>query len=75
MDVVKQTIRKEGLLGLYAGMESTFWRYVIRNPNLLGRSLKTFSRRHFWWNGGYFGCIFQVRSMMPKAEVRGKGQL
>jgi solute carrier family 25 2-oxodicarboxylate transporter 21 len=50
MDVVKQTIRKEGLLGLYAGMESTFW-------------------RHFWWNGGYFGCIFQVRSMMPKAET------
>jgi len=50
MDVVKQTIGKEGLLGLYAGMESTFW-------------------RHFWWNGGYFGCIFQVRSMMPKAET------
>ena len=25
-DVVKQTVAKEGLLGLYAGMESTFWR-------------------------------------------------
>jgi len=22
------------------------------------------------WNGGYFGCIFQVRSLMPKAQVR-----
>ncbi|KAG7085906.1 hypothetical protein E1B28_003440 [Marasmius oreades] len=51
MDVVKQTIKKEGLLGLYAGMESTFW-------------------RHFWWNGGYFGCIFQVRSLLPKAETQ-----
>jgi len=50
LDVVKQIIRKEGILGLYAGMEATFW-------------------RHFWWNGGYFGCIFQVRSMMPKAET------
>jgi len=26
MDVVKQIVRKEGLLGLYSGMESTFWR-------------------------------------------------
>ena len=29
MDVLKQVIQKEGLLGLYAGMESTFWRYII----------------------------------------------
>jgi len=49
MDVVKQIVRKEGVLGLYAGMEATFW-------------------RHFWWNGGYFGSIHQVRSMLPKAE-------
>ncbi|KAK7468453.1 hypothetical protein VKT23_002965 [Stygiomarasmius scandens] len=51
MDVVKQIVKKEGVLGLYAGMESTFW-------------------RHLWWNGGYFGCIFQVRSMLPKAETQ-----
>ncbi|KAI0776670.1 mitochondrial carrier [Trametes elegans] len=50
MDVVRQVVKKEGLLGLYAGMEATMW-------------------RHFWWNGGYFGCIFQVRSLLPKAEV------
>lgn len=55
MDVVTQVVRKEGLLGLYAGMESTFW-------------------RHFWWNGGYFGCIFQVRTQLPKAETQ-QGQL
>ncbi|KAF5338802.1 hypothetical protein D9758_012096 [Tetrapyrgos nigripes] len=51
MDVVKQIVKKEGVLGLYAGMESTFW-------------------RHLWWNGGYFGCIFQVRTMLPKAETQ-----
>ncbi|KAG2343866.1 mitochondrial carrier [Suillus weaverae] len=50
IDVVKQVIRKEGPLGLYAGMEATFW-------------------RHLWWNGGYFGCIHQVRSMMTPAEA------
>jgi len=47
MDVLKTIVRKEGLLGLYAGMESTFW-------------------RHFWWNGGYFGSIFQVKALLPK---------
>ncbi|KAK0519668.1 hypothetical protein OC834_007306 [Tilletia horrida] len=48
MDVVSKIVKSDGILGLYAGMESTFWRHVL-------------------WNGGYFGCIFQVRSMLPKA--------
>ncbi|EPS99256.1 hypothetical protein FOMPIDRAFT_1030957 [Fomitopsis schrenkii] len=50
MDVVRKVIQKEGVLGLYAGMEATFW-------------------RHLWWNGGYFGCIFQVRQLLPKPET------
>lgn len=49
VDVLRQVVRKEGLLGLYTGMEATFW-------------------RHLWWNGGYFGCIYQVRSLLPKPE-------
>ncbi|THG96144.1 hypothetical protein EW026_g5638 [Hermanssonia centrifuga] len=49
MDVVRTIIKNEGVLGLYVGMESTFW-------------------RHLWWNAGYFGCIFKVRSMLPKPE-------
>lgn len=28
MDVVRKVVQKEGLLGLYAGMEATFWRYA-----------------------------------------------
>jgi len=51
MDVLKTVVRKEGVLGLYAGMESTFW-------------------RHFWWNGGYFGSIFQVKALLPKPTDR-----
>ena len=27
--------------------------------------------RHFWWNGGYFGCIHQVRAILPKPKVGG----
>ncbi|KAE9392778.1 mitochondrial carrier [Gymnopus androsaceus JB14] len=51
IDVIKQIVKKEGLLGMYNGMESTFW-------------------RHLWWNGGYFGCIFQVRAMLPEPETQ-----
>lgn len=36
MDVVKQIVRKEGLLGLYAGMESTFWRHLVWNGGYFG---------------------------------------
>ena len=28
IDVVRQIVRKDGVLGLYAGMEATFWRCV-----------------------------------------------
>jgi len=26
--------------------------------------------RHVFWNGGYFGCIFQVRSLLTKPETK-----
>jgi len=52
IDVVKQIVKNEGLLGMYAGMEATFW-------------------RHVWWNGGYFGSIFQIKALLPKPESPG----
>ena len=51
VDVLKQTLARSGPLGLYVGMEATFWRHVS-------------------WNGGYFGSIFQIRSLLPKAESK-----
>lgn len=30
--------------------------------------------RHILWNAGYFGCIFQVRSLLPVADTK-KGQI
>jgi solute carrier family 25 2-oxodicarboxylate transporter 21 len=29
MAVVRHILKADGMLGLYAGMESTFWRYVL----------------------------------------------
>lgn len=51
LDVVSKTIRNEGLLAMYNGLESTLWRHIL-------------------WNAGYFGCIFQVRTYLPKAETK-----
>ena len=37
MDVVRTIVRKDGLLGLYVGMESTFWRYAASPTPLFAR--------------------------------------
>lgn len=52
VDCVMKTVKNEGPLTLYQGLESTLWRHIL-------------------WNAGYFGCIFQVRQLMPKAESKG----
>ncbi|KIW31978.1 uncharacterized protein PV07_03564 [Cladophialophora immunda] len=58
MDCVVKTVKSEGPLALYNGLESTLWRHIL-------------------WNAGYFGCIFQVKSLMPKVDKaeRGKAML
>jgi len=55
MDCVRAIVKQNGLLGLYAGMEATFW-------------------RHVWWNGGFFGSIYQIRALLPKRETQ-QGQM
>jgi len=49
IDAVVKTVKAEGPLALYNGLESTMWRHIL-------------------WNAGYFGCIFQVRELLPKAD-------
>ncbi|KHJ35554.1 putative mitochondrial 2-oxodicarboxylate carrier 2 [Erysiphe necator] len=50
-DCLIKTVRTEGFLALFNGLESTLW-------------------RHIFWNSGYFGCIFQVREILPKSDTR-----
>ncbi|KAH6605866.1 mitochondrial 2-oxodicarboxylate carrier 2 [Trichoderma cornu-damae] len=51
VDCVIKTVKNEGPLTLYQGLESTMWRHIL-------------------WNAGYFGCIFQVRQLIPKADTK-----
>ncbi|CEP21381.1 unnamed protein product [Cyberlindnera jadinii] len=48
-DAFLKTVKNEGPLALYNGLEATLWRHIV-------------------WNAGYFGIIFQVRSLLPKAQ-------
>ena len=55
VDCVVKTIKTEGPLALYNGLESTLWRHIL-------------------WNAGYFGCIFQVKALLP-ASITKKQQV
>lgn len=55
VDVVMKTVKTEGVLAMYNGLESTLWRHIL-------------------WNAGYFGCIFQVKSLLPKPTPGNKTQ-
>ncbi|KAG5923202.1 hypothetical protein E4U42_005018 [Claviceps africana] len=55
VDCVVKTVKNEGILTMYQGLESTLWRHIL-------------------WNSGYFGCIFQVRQMLPKSSTK-QGQM
>ncbi|KAL2114423.1 hypothetical protein VUR80DRAFT_8113 [Thermomyces stellatus] len=37
-------------------------------PLALYNGLESTMWRHIAWNAGYFGCIFQIRQLLPKAE-------
>lgn len=54
-DVVVKTVKSEGPLAMYNGLESTMWRHIL-------------------WNAGYFGCIFQVKALMPTPTPGNKTQ-
>ena len=55
IDCVVKTVKAEGPLAMYNGLESTLWRHIL-------------------WNAGYFGCIFQVKALMPKPDKNNKTQ-
>ena len=55
VDCVMKTVKSEGPLAMYNGLESTLWRHIL-------------------WNAGYFGCIFQVKALMPKPAPGNKSQ-
>jgi len=58
MDVVKQIVRKNGFLGLYSGMESTFWRYVTHPPVCISFMLISFFLKVIWFGMVVISVLF-----------------
>jgi solute carrier family 25 2-oxodicarboxylate transporter 21 len=70
-ELIKIRLQDRSSAGKYNGMIDTAMK-IIRNEGLLAmyNGLESTMWRHILWNAGYFGCIFQVRELIPKAESK-----
>jgi solute carrier family 25 2-oxodicarboxylate transporter 21 len=68
-ELVKIRLQDRTSAGRYSGMIDCVVK-IIRNegPLALYNGLESTMWRHILWNAGYFGCIFQVRELLPKAD-------
>jgi len=64
-------IRLQDKASIYAG-PSDVVRKIIAAEGLLGlcNGLESTFWRHVMWNGGYFGSIFQIKSLLPKSKTK-----
>ncbi|KAF1984706.1 mitochondrial carrier [Aulographum hederae CBS 113979] len=68
-ELVKIRLQDKAQAHKYNGMLDCVAK-VIKNegPLALYQGLESTAWRHILWNAGYFGCIFQVRSLLPTAK-------
>ncbi|KAF2019075.1 mitochondrial carrier [Aaosphaeria arxii CBS 175.79] len=74
-ELIKIRLQDKAQAHRYTGMVDCFLK-IVKNegPLTLYQGLESTMWRHILWNAGYFGCIFQVRSLLPKASDK-KGQI
>jgi len=50
---------------------------IYRSEGALGfyAGMESTFWRHVWWNGGYFGSIYQVKALLPKPKDKGQEML
>ncbi|KAI9794694.1 MAG: hypothetical protein M1833_007410 [Piccolia ochrophora] len=72
-ELIKIRLQDRASAGKYNGMTDAFVK-IVKNEGLLAmyNGLESTLWRHILWNAGYFGSIFQVRALMPKAESKGQ---
>ncbi len=68
-ELVKIRLQDKASAGKYTGsMDAVFKIVKNEGPLALYNGLESTLWRHILWNAGYFGCIFQVRALLPKAD-------
>ncbi|KAJ4296545.1 hypothetical protein N0V90_006590 [Kalmusia sp. IMI 367209] len=74
-ELVKIRLQDKAQAAKYSGMIDCVTKIVKQEgPLTLYQGLESTMWRHILWNAGYFGCIFQVRSLLPAATNK-KGQI
>lgn len=70
-ELVKIRLQDKAQSHKYSGMIDCVRKVVTQEgPLTLYQGLESTVWRHVLWNAGYFGCIFQVRALLPKAETK-----
>ncbi|KAK7721517.1 hypothetical protein SLS57_005197 [Botryosphaeria dothidea] len=71
-ELVKIRLQDKAQAGKYTGMLDCVSKIIKHEgPLTLYQGLESTMWRHILWNAGYFGCIFQVRALLPKAADKG----
>lgn len=67
-ELVKIRLQDRTSAGRYNGMIDCVTK-IIKTEGLLAmyNGLESTAWRHILWNSGYFGCIFQVKELLPKS--------
>lgn len=74
-ELVKIRLQDKAQAHKYNGMIDCVTKIVKQEgPLTLYQGLESTMWRHILWNAGYFGCIFQVRALIPAASDK-KGQI
>lgn len=74
-ELVKIRLQDRASAGKYNGMIDCVVKIMkAEGPLALYNGLESTLWRHILWNAGYFGCIFQVRELIPKANDK-RGQM
>ena len=63
-DVIRHSFKTSGPLG-YVHFNCSLKKLTGR----LYQGMESTFWRHMWWNAGYFGAIYWVKSLLPKSTV------
>lgn len=67
-ELVKIRLQDKASAGKYNGLADAVTKIVkAEGPLALYNGFESTAWRHILWNAGYFGCIFQVKSLLPIA--------
>ena len=74
-ELVKIRLQDKAQSHKYTGMIDCVQKIIrTEGPMTLYQGLESTIWRHVLWNAGYFGCIFQVRALLPQAKDK-RGQV